>query len=170
MAELMAVVAIVGILAAIATVSVRKYVASSKTSEAIQMIGAIKAAQESYKDETFTYLNISSDLTSSGSFFPANPTPGQAKMNFAGTGAMANAWSQLGVRADGPLLFVYACTAGSATQNVSATGSDVTVLNWPTTVGKPWYVVKARAKLSATGADTVFISASFTGELSAANN
>ena len=61
MVELMVVVVIVGILATVASVSVKKYVASSKTTEAIHMIGAIKAAQESFKDETFAYLPVSNE-------------------------------------------------------------------------------------------------------------
>ena len=166
MAELMAVVAIVGILAMIATVSVRKYVASSKTTEAVQMIGSIKGAQETYKDETFKYLNVSTDLSGSGSFFPANPKPGQQKMNFAGSGVMADAWHQLGVLSDAPVLFVYACTAGSAATPVTGL-VDMTVANWPTNLGKPWYAVEARADLNGDGTTpkTVFVSGSFAGEI-----
>ncbi len=40
--EMMAVVIIVGVLATLATYGVRKYVFSSKTTEAIHMIGSIK--------------------------------------------------------------------------------------------------------------------------------
>ena len=86
MVELMVVVVIVGILATVASVSVKKYVASSKTTEAIHMIGAIKAAQETYKDETFTYLPVSTGLESAKDFYPDNKSPGQKKMNFAGRG------------------------------------------------------------------------------------
>src|SRR6478609_9254058 len=114
MVELMAVVVIIGILATIASVSVKKYIASSKTSEAIHMIGQIKAAQESYKDETFQYLKISSGLSASTDFYPNNPSPGQKKMNFPGTGSGIAGWQTLGVHEDAPVLFVYACTAGLA--------------------------------------------------------
>ncbi len=164
MIELMVVIAIIGILAAIASVSVKKYVASSKTSEAIHMIGAIKAAQELYKDETFTYLPVSTALTD---FYPNNPSPGQKKMNFPGTsGTGLAAWDTLAVHEDAPVLFVYACTAGLGTVAPSATGSDITVTNWPTAaLGKPWYVVKAIADLDADGVNTVFISSSFAGEI-----
>ena len=38
--------------------------------------------------------------------------------------------------------------------------------NWPTAaLGKPWYIVKARADLDGDGVNTVFVSASFAGEL-----
>jgi type IV pilus assembly protein PilA len=170
MAELMAVVAIVAVLATLATYSVRKYVADSKTSEAVEMISDIKAAQETYKAETFAYLAVSPDLTSSGSFYPDNPLPGQQKMNFAGAAPTQTGWQQLAVNSTAPVLFVYACTAGAAGTAPSALGGDITVGNWPATVSSPWYVVKAKADLTGNGVYTVFVGASFSGELYAANN
>ena len=168
MAELMAVVAIVGILAAIATVSVKKYIASSKTSEAVHMIASIKIAEETYKDETFGYLSVSTNATD---FYPNNNKPGQQKMNFPGTAGNVDGWQKLGVSSDAPVLFVYALTAGPAGSTPTATGTGITVGNWPTTAAtKPWYVVKAKADLAGNGTDTVFISGSFVGELFAANN
>jgi len=170
MIELMVVVVLVGILATIASVSVKKYVASSKTTEAIHMIGAIKAAQETYKDETFTYLNVSPGLSAASDFYPNNPKPGQQKMNFAGSGAGKANWEALGVHEDAPVLFVYACTAGKAGENPTPTGSDISVTNWPTAAAtKPWYVVKARADLDGDGVNTVFITGSFAGEIFSAN-
>ena len=172
MAELMAVVAIVAILALLATVSVRKYVASSKTNEAIEMIGNIKAAEESYKEETFAYLPVSSDVTSSSSFYPNNPLPGMQKMNFAGGPAtLQSNWMRLGVNSTAPVLFVYACSAGAPNTAPSSLGSDITVSNWPATVAAPWYVVKAKADLSGgNGVMTVFVGTSFAGDIYASNN
>jgi prepilin-type N-terminal cleavage/methylation domain-containing protein len=171
--ELMAVVVIVGILATLAVYSVKKYIASSKTSEAIQMIGTIKAAEETFKDETFAYLGPSADLSTS-SFYPNNSLPGRQKMNWGGTGPGSAKWSQLAVTATTPLLFTYACVAGAATDNVpspSNNSGDITIGNWPTTtVGVPFYVVKARADLRGDGVMTVFVSSSFAGDIFAANN
>ena len=171
MVELMVVVVVVGILATVASVSVKKYIASSKTTEAIHMIGAIKAAQESFKDETFTYLPVSTGLESAKDFYPDNKSPGQKKMNFAGPGAGQAGWETLGVHEDAPVLFVYACTAGSATEKPTEPGSDIKVTNWPSAaLGKPWYVVKARADLDGDGVNTVFLSSSFAGEIFSAND
>jgi len=166
MAELMAVVAIVGILALISTASYRKYVAHSKIAEVPPMFLSIKAAEEAYKDETFQYLGPSTDLTA---YYPANSLPGKQKMNFAGTGNGSALWERLGVQAAGPVLFVYACTAG-ANSAPTALGSDITVTGWPATIAAPWYVVKARADIYGNGADTVFATASFTGDLYKAND
>jgi type II secretory pathway pseudopilin PulG len=167
----MVAVVVIGILAAIASVSVKKYVASSKTTEAVQMIRDIKSAQEQYKGEREKYLNVSPGLSAASDFYPNNPLPGRQKMNFAGAGAGQAAWEALTVHPDAPVLFVYATTAGDAGTKPTATGSDITVTNWPSaTSTKPWYVVKARADLDGDGVNTVFITGSFTGELYSAND
>src|SRR6188768_4466360 len=57
--ELMTVVTIVGILATLGLVAYRRFITSSKSSEAIYMVGAIRASEESYRAETLTYLDVS---------------------------------------------------------------------------------------------------------------
>jgi prepilin-type N-terminal cleavage/methylation domain-containing protein len=164
--ELMVIVVIVGILALIATYSVRKYVTASKTSEATEMIATIKAAQESYKDETFTYLNVTSSLDT---YYPANATPGRAKVQWGGGDAtISGNWQALGVNAANPVLFVYSCVSGASGSAPPAPGgaaSDITVGNWPATVNSPWYVVKAEADFDGDGRHTVFVGTSFTGDI-----
>lgn len=168
MVELMVTVVIVGILSMLAVYSTRKYIASSKGAEAIDMIANIKTAQEGYLQETFGYLDVSTDFSST-SYYPNNPSPGRAKMNFAGAGNGQANWQLLGVQAAGPVTFVYACKAG-ANSAPTALGSDITVTNWPTTINAPWYVVKARADFTGTGVYTVFATGSFTGDMFSANN
>ena len=58
--ELMIVVAIIGILAAIAIPNFRNYQMKSKTAEAKTNIGAIRTSQESYQAENDTYLGNTS--------------------------------------------------------------------------------------------------------------
>ena len=168
--ELMAVVAMVGILAVIATASVKKYVASSKATEAKGMIGSIKGGQDLYKLDTFAYLNVSPGLTVPGDFYPPNPKPGQLKMNFSGPGPGQANWQLLTTLADAPVYFIYASTAGAAGSVPTPTGSDITVANWPTTSNKPWYVIKAVADLDGDGVNTVYITGSFTNEIFSAND
>ncbi len=164
--ELMIVVAIVGILALIGVYGVSKYIASSKTGEAVQMIGAIKAAQEAFKDETFTYLDVTGGLDK---FYPTNEKPGQVKVAWGGEGNGDDAWKTLGVNPAGPVLFVYACTAGAGDENVANPGTDISIGNWPTDVDQPWYVIKAVADLQSGGAQSVFVGASFTTQIFSAN-
>src|SRR6478752_2790610 len=129
---MMAVVAIVGILATLATYGVNRYIQSSKSSEAIQMLGSIKSAQEAYRAETFIYKDVSGDkkLTT---FYPQNTPTAQAyQWDNAGTNAQAKAFRELGVFPDAPTRFVYTCAAGAAADNVPVSG--MTITNWPTTV------------------------------------
>ena len=170
MVELMGVVIVVGILACLAGFRVRRYIASSKVTETTEAFLSVKHGQETYKDETFTYLNVSPNLTAAASFYPNNPLPGRQKMNFAGAGTGQAGWQTLNVQLSAPTLFVYACTAGLANTAPSALGSDITVSNWPTTLGMPWYVVKARADLVGDGTMTVVVSTSFANEVYAVNN
>ena len=47
--EMLTVVIIVGVLATLAVYGVRRYILSSKTSEAISMMASIKSAEEAFK-------------------------------------------------------------------------------------------------------------------------
>ncbi len=162
--ELMVIVVIVGILALLSTYGIRKYITSSKTSEATGMIATIKAAQEAYRGETFQYLSVSTSLDD---YYPANAKPGRAKAQWGG-GNVAN-WQILGVNAPSPVLFVYSSVAGVAGTTPTSPGgaaSDITVGNWPTApINSPWYVVKAAADFDGDGRSTVFVGASFAGDM-----
>jgi prepilin-type N-terminal cleavage/methylation domain-containing protein len=168
--EMMVIVVIVGVLALLGTYSVRKYVTASKTSEATEMISTIKAAEESYKDETFAYLDVTSSIDT---YYPANPTPGRAKAQWGGGDAtISGNWQKLGVSAANPVLFVYSCVSGvsgSAPPAPGGAAGDITVGNWPTTLNAPWYVVKAVADFDGNGTNTVFVGTSFSGDMFGSN-
>src|SRR5690606_5052575 len=107
--EMMIVVVIVGILATLAVLGVRKYILAANSNEAIHMMGAIKAAQGSYQDATFRYLDVSANLT--GSFYPRDPGEFNSAWNNPGHSDFAN-WNTLGVESAGPVQFGYATKAG----------------------------------------------------------
>jgi type IV pilus assembly protein PilA len=160
--ELMAVVAIVAVLATLATYGVNKYIQSSKSSEAIQMLGAIKAAQEQYRAETFTYKDVSggqSKLT----YYPQKDPGKNAAAWGAPTDPEGIAYRELGVSADAPVRFVYGCAAGSGNVGIPAPG--MTVANWPQTIQQPWYVVQARGDLDGDKIESIFVSSSFTSRI-----
>lgn len=165
--ELMIVVVIMSVLATLAVYGTSRYIASSKTSEAVQMIGSIKAGEEAYKDETFGYLKVTDSLSS---YYPQSPNYGQYKVQWGGAPTeVAAKWATLGVNPSGPVLFGYACVAGAATDTMPAPG-DITIGNWPSAApGAPWYVVKAIADLDAGGVKTVYVGASFTTQIFSAN-
>lgn len=163
--ELMGVVAIVGILATLAVYGVRKYILSAKASEAIQMIGSIKAAQESYKAETFAYLDVSGTHTLT-TLYPMS-TPSSKAYGWGDvTTDQGKAFRTLGVQADAPVRFGYACAAGDGSNAIPSHGSSQTIANWPTASGGvPWYVVRAVGDLDGDSTQSIYASASFTGQI-----
>jgi type IV pilus assembly protein PilA len=170
--ELMVVVTIVGILAWVATIGVGRYIDASKTGEAIQLIGAIKAAQEAYKDETFEYLDVSGSKTiAKETYYPDNypdkvTGKGQGKVQWGGApNVLRDRWSILGVRPSGPVRFVYACAAGGPSDDMAAL-DGIPVANWPTGAqGAPWYVVEAVADLNWGGEISRYAAANFSSEI-----
>lgn len=158
--ELLIVVVIVGVVATLAVFGVRKYIYASKTSEAINMIGSIKAAQESYRDETFTYLNVSNTL---GNTYPM-ATPGRRKWAWGGKGAGFQGWMTLGVTTDQPVQFGYSTVAGAAKASVPQPETDRS-FNWPGSPTEPWYVVQAKGDLDGDGDFGYFVSSSFNAEI-----
>jgi type IV pilus assembly protein PilA len=156
----MIVVAIIGILATLATYAVRGYILAAKNAEPIEIINSIRAAQESYKDETFAYLNVSANIKTT---YPSDGVgdkkvqwdPGQPQ------------WRELGVSANGPVAFGYSCVAGAGSA-APPTPADMGVeksLNYPTDPGVPWYVARAAADRDKDGEFIVFVGSSFTDEI-----
>jgi prepilin-type N-terminal cleavage/methylation domain-containing protein len=170
--ELMAVVAIVGILALLGTVGVRKYIRSSKTSEALVMVGSIKMAQEEYLRDTFTYKDISgvNKLDGSGTSFPTfypttTPLKRGTKMAWGGgTDAVANGWRELGVKASAPVMYIYGCAAGPGSMAPAPPGMSIG--NYPpSATGQPWYLIKAVADLDGDGTVGTYVGTSLTAEI-----
>jgi len=155
--ELMIVLAIIAILATLAVYGVRRYVLVSKTAEPIEIINSVRAAQESYKDETFTYLGTTADLNT---YHPQ--APGLGKRSWVGTGD--DTWNQLGVRVSAPVQFGYACVAGTADTapgDLGTTGNP----NYPDDPTTLWYVVKAAGDRDDDDVLAILIGSSFTDEI-----
>ncbi len=160
--EMMVVVVIVGILATLAVIGVRKYILASKSNEAIHMIGSIKAAQEGYKAETFQYLNASTNITT---FYPKDPGEYKSAWNNPSHPDFNN-WNTLGVEAGGPVQFGYACVAGvGGTDNPPSALGTKTTVPIPTANGEPWYVVRASSDFDGDSVDSVYISSNSTSEI-----
>ncbi len=168
--ELMAVVVIAGILATLATYGVRRYVFSSKTAEAIHMIGSIKGAEESYRSETFKYAGVNSNsaIDSTAHYYPTHKSsPGKADWTNSTHGDYAAVWGPLGVQSDSPVIFEYVIVSGDSTGTLPVP-SDFNSVNWGpkgSAPGGPWYVVAARADQDGNGTMSCFVSSNLTGEI-----
>ena len=157
--ELMIVLAIIGVLATLAVYGVRKYVLVSKTAEPIEIINSIRAAQEQYKDETFTYLNVSTGLAA---YHPRTPNDGKHSWDTS-TPAYPN-FQQLGVRVSAPVQFGYACVAGGSGNPLPALGITAN-LNYPANPTSPWFVARATGDRDVDSVYAFVIGSSFTDEI-----
>lgn len=114
--ELMIVIVILGILAAIAILSFRKYVQHAKTSEVYTMLGDIRAKQEGYRAEFSQYCDVSgSHQLADGQRHPvAAPRQDGQKVPW---GTPNIRWQQLGFAAHSPVYAGYTTAAGLPTNN-----------------------------------------------------
>jgi type II secretory pathway pseudopilin PulG len=155
----MTVVVIVGVLAMIGLVAYRKFILSSKTSEAIYMVGAIRSAEEGYRAETLAYLPVSFTT-----YYPST-TQGAFKTQWGDTStAVGKSWATLGARPDGPVYYGYLADAGGAGVVPPTLTGLKTSPTWPTTTG-PWYVVFARGDVDGNGEYSYVAGSSFSGEI-----
>jgi type IV pilus assembly protein PilA len=111
----MIVIVILGILAAIAVISFRKYVQHAKTSETYTILGDIRAKQEGYRAEFSQYCDVSgSHQLADGARFPATaPRTDGTKVEW---NAPPLQWQQLGFAAHSPVYGGYVVAAGLPTQ------------------------------------------------------
>lgn len=170
--ELMAVVAIIGVLAALGFVGYRRWVRNAYVAEGTNMIGAIKEAEEHWFSQTHRYLDVSAGL-GVGNLYPA-PTPGKTVTPWgAPCTSCKTDWRRLDVSATEPVWFGYAvvadtelCDPACKGVNVSTTKGkiDFTALNRGA-VTKPWFVAEAMADTDGNGVFCTIVGHSFGTDL-----
>jgi type IV pilus assembly protein PilA len=148
--ELMIVVAIVGILAALAMYGFRKYQLSAKMGEATAMLSGIRGAEEGFKAENLSYLNCTGTpgTIGAGDLYPrVKASLDDRKTSWdMPSHAQSACFRTLGARADGPVVFGYGVAAGPPGGNVnqSTAGGEAWERPLPTfTPREPWYVAIA---------------------------
>lgn len=163
--ELLIVVAMIGVMAALAVVGYRKYLYSAGTAEAKAVIQSIRGAQESYRAETLQYLDVSTSMTS---WYPDSPNDKKrhwvrdAHTDYAKANGLD--WRTLNVTTDGPVRFGYAVRAGLASVAPPATNITPAIV-WPNPTVEPWYVVQAAGDRDKDNKLAIFVSSSFSGEI-----
>jgi len=135
--ELMVVVAIVGILAAIAIPAFQDYVQKSKTTEATTFLGEIRQREESYRSEFGAYCAA-----------PVAPRAAPDRTSVVWAVAAGSAWNQLGASPDAPVRFTYLVLAG-APGTAGPAGSNLTGNDF-------WYVARATGDLDSDGTRVLF--------------
>jgi len=172
LAELMAVIAIVGILAAVGVTYFRKHASASKVTEAQAMVQSIRAAEERYKAENKQYLDVTGTLPSHSNpdgYYPQAPD-GKRRTFFlaqSDTTRLNRLWWLLGPTTSGPVQFGYAVVAG-------ASGVQMPTVDIPNQGAMPtptdsWYVIQAAADNNGDGVQCVVAGTSLDGEVTVWN-
>jgi type IV pilus assembly protein PilA len=152
--ELLVVVAIVGVLAAIGVVSYGAFARSAHAGEPYTVLPAIALGEDAHKMSTLTYVSCSSDPTD---YYP-HATPDEKKWHWVQPGhADAACWKTLGVATDGPVRFVYSVVAGGPGETPPAIPSFGAVLG---AQSDPWFVIHAAGDLDGDGVRSSFWSSS----------
>lgn len=158
--ELMIVVAIVGVLAALALYGLRKYQQYASTGEATSMLTGMRGAQESFKADNLTYggcvnggfMAVVGALAATDFYPRAYTATNDQKMSFdqvlPGT-PLGQCFRAVGVRSDGPVRFAYGMIAGppgTAIPTDPITGAAALNNDFnAVTPTEPWYILVAVA-------------------------
>lgn len=157
--ELMVVVVIAGVLAALAFASLKKQVNAAWHAEGTAMVQSIRAAQERWRSEHMLYL----DVSSAGAWYPADPRTDHQRLSpfyFDAPGAHVdqNRWLALRPTAPGPVRFGYLVNAGPGGTAMTAPSAPGTAVTWPTN-NNDWYVIQAIGETDGDG-DCIYLRAS----------
>jgi len=164
--ELMITVVVLGILAGLAMVGYRRYVAKARSSEAVAMLAEISSKEQLYFLEFAQYLPLvnSASITppaASGSavtetadqFYPSNPSTSTFDSVRAATalGTLPLSWTYAAVRPKDRVLYcTYFAGAGAAGSLPPAAGSAGAGLLGTVAIGQPWYYVLGACNLRST--------------------
>lgn len=167
----MVVVAIIGVLAALAIVGFRRYSASSRSGEALSMLNNLRMAQESFRAENLRYngsiaadgCNATPGSIAGADYYPRNPTGtlSPAKVGWGAadvTAGVLGCFNRMGFRAAGAVRYNYATAAGPPGGVLGAVaGRTANNIGAPpgltAPVRDPWYIATAVANLSGNNND-----------------
>ena len=125
------------------------------------MVNAIRAAQERYRAETLTYLDVSSSLAT---YYPTT-TPAAVKVQWGGgTDAVSNKWRMLNVSTGGAVYYGYATIAGGPG---AVTTTGLAIANAPTfpAAVEPWYLVQAKGNVDGDNDYSYCVASSFSNDI-----
>lgn len=166
--DVLAVVVIVGLLASIGVVIMRKQVVAAHIVEVSAVMQSIRAAEETWRAENLTYLNVS---TQSG-WYPRNPAAGangDGQMLFflppeSAESADNARWYQLNPRVDAPVRCGYIVNAGLPGTAMTPPEFSFDGFTWPATQ-EPWFVIQATSDLDSDGDPAFYMMSSLNSEM-----
>ena len=157
--ELMIVVVIIGVLAALATVGFKRYVARARSGEAVAILAEMSSKEQTYKLEFANYIPLRADNNADlpspneadSAFYPvaagsATLESARTATSIADTTKWPEGWKAAGIRPrDSQLYCTYLTNAGNA-------GNDTSALKYGALVvgasAAPWFYSLAACNLS----------------------
>lgn len=170
--ELLTVVVITGVLAALAFASLRQHVSAAWGAEALNMVQSIRAAEERWRSEHMMYLDVSSDE----SWYPRDPreapTSRQAFYYAPDDDSHVDhdEWLVLRPTAPGAVRFGYLVNAGAAGVNMTAAAPPGPLAVWPVPPADNWYVIQAIGDPDGDGVVSYYRASSLDGEVFSVNH
>ncbi|MCC6217442.1 MAG: prepilin-type N-terminal cleavage/methylation domain-containing protein [Polyangiaceae bacterium] len=160
--ELLAVVVIVGVLSVIGVAAFRKQALGTKSIEATGSIAAIRSAQEERRALIQAYVNVSADVTSDSSLFPAVPNGLVRRAFLNDSHTDFGRWRELNPKITAEVQFGYAVVAGAPGVAPAFPASG----GFPTAVARqPWYVIAAYGDGDGDGVRSRFVASSLSHEI-----
>jgi prepilin-type N-terminal cleavage/methylation domain-containing protein len=165
--ELMVVVLIMGILAAIGLSSFVRHIALSKNTQALAVCRSIGVAQERYRTLNGVYLDVSQGNLNN--LYPV-ADPGLNHYHFWGRPAQATYanWVDLAPEVPVYVRYSYAVVAGLPNGAAAVAWPALGVSQapvWPVTVNDPWYVIRAVGDLDGDDDNSFIIMTSFSDRI-----
>jgi len=174
LAELMAVVAIMGVLAAIAVAAFHRRAYDSNATTAKVVIKAIAVAEEHYRAENQVYLNVSS--TGDPGWYPQKTFSTNTRVTFwrvppdSGADTETTAWQTLMPDIRQQVTFGFKANAGLPTDAPSAKLDPLSGVTLPASNPvEPWYLIQARTDLDNDGLASYVVAASWTPDVVVVN-
>ncbi len=166
--ELMAVVAIAGVLATVAIAALRHRVFASDTTSAKVVVKSIVAAEEHYRAENQLYYDVSSSGTAG--WYPSGTIGPNNKMSFwrSGSDTETAKWRTLAPDIRQNVSFGFKANAGLPSDTPKFE-NDLASLTLPA-ITEPWYLIQARADSNANSVYCMVAAASWTPEVFSVND
>lgn len=159
--ELMTVVAITGMLAAIGVVLIRGHLNVAKANRALAGIAAIRAAEEAFRAETGTYLDCSG---TDANWYPMTD-PGKVKYEWHQTGHVDGArWAMLPVTNTSPTQYGFLLNAGTPNTAYPTSFKTARAVSF-TPSPDPWYIIQVKGNIDGDNIPMLGIATSFNGEV-----
>src|SRR5436190_6362449 len=159
-------VVILGILAALAMVGYRRYVAKARSSEAVAMLAEISSKEQLYFLEFAQYVPLVNSASirapaalglpvseAAAQFYPSNPStsPFDSVRTATALGTLPLSWQYAAIRPKDRVLYcTYFAGAGATGSLPPAAGSIGAGLLGSTAIGQPWYYVLGACSLHKT--------------------